>query len=479
MNPGEEKIHKRLTPSLRASNADGMAWACMVGAGETYLNIFGIFLRATAFQLSLLATFPQLLGAISQMMGVWAMQFFSSRRKIISVCVGVNALIWVPIALLPSLYGHGPSAVWLLIALVSIYFISGNFGVPAWSSLMGDLVPAQIRGRYFGYRNRLIGLCTFLAILLAGQVLDVSKRYDSPDTGFLLIFLLAFVCRSLCIKFLRRYEDPVHLSTHEHHFTFWEFLRRSPRSNFARFVFFVSLINFGTNISAPFFAVYMLRDLHFSYINITLITAANTVTQFLTMQYWGQLSDQFGNKKILNVCGYGVAFSPVLWLFTDNFWLLLPIQVYAGLVWAGFNLAAANFLFDAVTPPKRARCAAYQAMVNGAFVLAGSVLGAYLSEVLPASVHLGSLLWQPLSPLIFVFVISGVVRLFAAALVLPLFNEVREVKAIRHHELIFRITQLATFAGGAGFSILPFVRRRRRHSMSVSAESIAAKPLDK
>src|SRR5690606_13056435 len=137
-------------------------------------------------------------------------------------------------------------------------------------------------------------------------------------------------------------------------------------SNFARFVYFVSLINFGVNIATPFFAVYMLRDLQFSYMEYTIVTATNTVTQFLTMQYWGQISDQFGNKKILNVCGYGVAFSPILWLFGDAMWYLLLIQVFAGLVWAGFNLAAANFMFDAVTPPKRARCAAYQAMVNGA-----------------------------------------------------------------------------------------------------------------
>jgi hypothetical protein len=34
-------------------------------------------------------------------------------------------------------------------------------GLPVWSSLIGDLVPAGIRGRFFGRRNRATGMSTF------------------------------------------------------------------------------------------------------------------------------------------------------------------------------------------------------------------------------------------------------------------------------------------------------------------------------
>lgn len=446
-----------------------MAWACMVGAGETYLNVFGIFLRATALQLGLLATLPQFLGAISQLVGVWAMKFFPSRRQAVVSFVWLNAFVWLGIAFLPFT-GGGNAAVYALIGLACVYYISGSFVAPAWSSLIGDLVPAHIRGRYFGYRNRLVGLCTFLAILAAGQILDVSRRIAQPALGFMTIFLLAFCARSLSIYYLRKYDDPAYIIEREHHFSFWQFIRRSPKSNFAKFVYFVSLINFGVNIATPFFAVYMLRDLHLSYIEFTIVTATNTVTQFLTMQHWGKLSDQFGNKKILNLCGYGVALSPILWLFGEQLWFLLLIQVYAGFVWAGFNLAVANFLFDAVTPPKRARCVAYQAMVNGAFVLCGSLLGAYMTEHVPTSVSLIGLEWTPRSSLLFIFLLSGLVRLGAALLLLPRFREVRPVEPIPHSQLIFRITHLSSLAGGATFSVLPLVRRRKHSKIERGAQ---------
>jgi MFS family permease len=467
----DPKIHKRLTPCLRAANADGMSWAGMVGFGETYLNVFGIFLKATSVQLGLLATLPQFLGAISQMFGVWAMSFFSSRRSTIITVVRLNAIVWIFIALLPFLFGTRSSTVWFLLFFSSLYFITGNFSTPSWNSLIGDMVPSHIRGRYFGYRNRLIGLSTFVSILVAGQILDFSKRYLDSRFGFLFIFLAAFAARAISIRFLRKYDDPPYHVRHEHHFSFWQFIRRSPRSNFARFVYFVSVINFGVNIATPFFAVYMLRDLHLSYLEYTIVTATNTITQFLTMQYWGRLSDQFGNKKILNICGYGVALSPLTWMFGSSLSYLLLIQVYAGFVWAGFNLAVANFLFDAVSPPKRARCVAYQAMVNGAFVLIGSLLGGYLSDHLPGTITLFGASWTPLSPLIFVFVISGVLRLIASLLLLPMFSEVRTVEQIKHHELIFRITNIASIAE-VTFSILPNGKRKRGHRENRPATAV-------
>lgn len=450
-----------LTPSLKASNRDGMAWACMVGLGESFISAFGIFLKASSLQISLLSTLPQFLGAVFQMIGVWAQRFFRSRKHAISSAVIINALIWLPIATLAAFAPQESGSVWALLGLLIVYYASTNFYNPFWSSLMGDLVPPEVRGRYFGQRNRLVGLSTFLAVFVGGQLLDLGKYFGEVRYGFVLIFLGAFAARVTSYFYLRSYEDPPYEVRREHHFSFAQFLLRSPKSNFARFVFFVSIINGAANIAAPFFAVYMLKDLQFSYLHFTMITATNTATQFLTMQVWGRVSDQFGNKKILNLCGYGIALSPVLWVFSSNTFYLLLAQMYAGFVWAGFNLAAANFIYDAVTPPKRARCAAYQAMVNGTFVLLGSALGGFLVENLPKEISFFAWSWAPASPLFFIFALSGLVRLIASATLLPLFKEVRPVDGIRHAELIFRITNLRPMAG-ATFSILTSSWRRKR-----------------
>ena len=54
-----------------------------------------------------------------------------------------------------------------------IYFSGANLAAPQWGSLMGDLVPERRRGRFFARRTRLSSVAGFLALVLAGVVLDL------------------------------------------------------------------------------------------------------------------------------------------------------------------------------------------------------------------------------------------------------------------------------------------------------------------
>ena len=79
-----------------------------------------------------------------------------------------------------------------------------------------------------------------------------------------------------------------------------------------------------------------------------------------------------------------------------------------------------------MTPPRRARCVAYQSFVNGVFVLTGSLAGGYTAQHLPATITIAGGMVALRSPLLWVFAISGVMRLTAAAVFLPGFREVRD-----------------------------------------------------
>jgi MFS family permease len=439
--------------SLRASIRDGVSHAVMMGAGETYLGPFGIFLRATTLQVGILATLPQLFGAIMQLAGARTMSWFRSRRAVVFTGALIQASLWIPMAFLPFLYGVSSTSVFLLIGFAMLYHGANGVIVPIWNSLVGDLVSPNIRGRFFGKRNRLSSISTFIALLLAGITLHLFEKNNVAAVGYLIIFTAALLARLNSARWLRRYEDPELRILPEETFTFRQFLRRSPHSNFAKFVFFFGAINLGVAFSAPYFTLYMLRDLNFSYVEFTGITAVATATQFLAFRYWGELGDRFGNKKILNICGWGVGIVPILWLVSCHIGYLVLIQIYSGFVWAGFSLSSANFIFDAVTPPKRALCVAYQGLVNGICVFVGSVAGGYVASKLPEAYQFGPWIWKPISSLPVIFLLSGIIRLVASAFLLHRFKETRPVTPIRGHELIFRVSHLKPIAG-ATFNIL-------------------------
>jgi MFS family permease len=433
--------------SLDASLRDGIWHAIMLGAGETFLGPFGIFLKASTIQIGLLATLPQFFGALMQWASALAMDHLRNRRILVVLSALFQGVLWLPIALVPFLYGRSEQAVNVLLLLVTIYHGASGILTPVWNSLIGDLVPAEIRGRFFGNRNRLTGMSTFFALIVAGLVLHFFEQQGRVGLGFLVVFGTALVARLNSAHWLFRHDNPEFHYSREQLFTFAQFLRRSPKSNFARFVFFTGAVNFAVALSSPYFALYMLRDLRFSYVEFTSVTSVAIITQFLTFRYWGMLSDQFGNKKILNLCGWGIGIVPMLWLISSHIAFLMAIQVFGGFVWAGFNLASANFIFDAVSPPKRARCVAYRGMVNGVCVLAGSLVGGFIAMRLPKSMVLGDWSWSPDFILPVIFFISGVVRLGAAAFFLRIFREVRDVEPIRHRDLIYRVSHLKPIAG--------------------------------
>lgn len=451
--------HESKEGALKASMYDGATHSVMLGAGEAYLGAFGIFLRATTLQIGLLATLPLLFEAIAQWISALALDRFPSRRRVIFFWVLFQGILWLPVALLPFLFGPGSVATVSLICLAILNHIATGFIHPVWSSLMGDLVPVSIRGRFFGDRNRLTGMSSFVSLLLAGSVLHFFQRAELAAFGFLVVFIIAMLARFFSALWISRYDDPPYHVQPEDVFSFWQFLRRAPKSNFAKFTFFFAITNFSVSFSSPYFALYMLRDLQFSYLEFTAISGVAIMFQFLTFRYWGDISDRFGNKKILTVCSWGIGIVPLCWLFSQNIFYICTIQVYAGLVWAGFNLAAANFIYDACSPPKRARCVAYRSLTNSVFVLAGSMTGGLVAQQLPPEFSIGPFHFT--HALLLIFLVSGILRLMTAAFFLKIFHEVREVEQIRSRELIFRISHIKPIAG-ATFNLMTYFFRDQK-----------------
>lgn len=434
-------------PSLNASIHECGYTSLMVGAGENFLAPYIIFLKASNLQLSVLSSVPLLLGSIAQLAGVWITEISGSRLKLIMQCVLAQALVWIPAALLYGALGSGSRTVWIVVVLYALYFITGSLGAPAWSSLIGDLAPPDTRGQFFGIRNERGTVVMCLTLLGAGGILQAFTEVDLRGLGFFVLFMGAFVARMFSLHYLSLHRDlPFHIDP-KSRFSYLDFLKRSPRSNFARFVFFISAMSFSVMVAGPFFSIYMLNVLHFSYFVYTLTTVMMLATMFFTMRYWGWMTDKYGNRNILRLCSAGVTVCPFLWLISSSISGVLLIQAFSGLVWAGYNLAAGNFLFDAVTPQKRTRCVAYQSITNAVFIFLGSISGAWLVSVLPDWLPLDQGVWTPQSAYLRIFFLSGVLRMLVIYFMLPAFREVRDVKSMRQSDLALQFIQILPYVG--------------------------------
>lgn len=416
--------------SLRYSVKDGVFVSMMNGFTLEYFTPFLLLLGGTVRHVGILSALPHLFASIIQLKSPDIADKLRSRKKVVSIFILLQAVMLLPMVVTFSL---GERRVAVFIAVVTLFTSFGAFIMPAWGSLMADLVAEDKRGEYFGWRNKTLGFITIASSFGAGFVLHQAERINI-FWGFAVIFGLAFVFRLVSWFYLNKMHEPPLIRKQSDYFSIVDFISRFNTSNFARFVVFVSVTKFSVNIASPFFVVFMLRDLGFGYLTYTTITLAASVTSMFVIQRWGAHSDKIGNLKVLRITSYLVSFVPLFWLINQNPVFLFFVQVFSGFAWAGFNLSASNFIYDASTPGKRARCIAYFNAFTGISLCLGALLGGWLAQRVPAGYFA--------YPLMNIMLISAVMRLLISFIMPFKLKEVRDVKEIGTRELVLSMLHL-------------------------------------
>jgi MFS family permease len=437
----------RVRESLRHSVTEGAFAAAMVGFGESFFVAYALLLKATTLQVGLLSALPQALGALLQFFSNALIRFFGSRRQLVISGALLQALMYLPIALI---FFSGESSVWYLLLFACLYFAFGMVVNPSWNSWMGDLVVENRRGAYFGRRSKVTSTASFLALLAAGYLLQQFQGGDTErqHLGFVLIFLLALASRMISVIYLKRQFEPPYSPPKEAEFGFLQFLKQKEFRNYRSFVLYLGLMNFAVFIAGPFFTPYMLKDLRMDYLTFTLVNASSIIVKVLSLPVWGRTVDRFGARRVMSLAGYLMPPVPVLWLFSDNVSWLIAVQIYSGFIWGGFEIATVSFIFDITTPQKRATGVAYYNMINGAALIIGALFGSLIVRL--------DLFFS--SPYLLAFLASGLLRLGASLIFLPRLSEVRTVEEIAYPRLFLKVVfSVPTIS--LLYELIPFQRR--------------------
>ncbi|MFH1878592.1 MAG: MFS transporter [Candidatus Omnitrophota bacterium] len=427
-------MDKKVKDSLRFSFFDGIFASGMAGFTQEYFTPFLLLLNPTARHVAMLSALPNFFAAFLQLKSPGLTEKLKSRKKVITGFVLIQALMLLPMIVMSLLGNTRPE---LFIFFVVLFTSSGAVATTAWGSLMSDLVSSRGRGAYFGWRNRALGFVTVIAAFTAGVLLNTMKKINI-FRGFTVLFFFAFIFRMVSWFFLRKMYEPHIEYKKEHYFSLIDFVLSMRKRNFAKFVLFVSLMNFSVNLASPFFSLFILRDLKFSYMLYTIITVTATLTIYLIIGRWGRHADKVGNLKVIRFTSSLIGVIPLLWLINRSPLFLIGAQIFSGFVWAGFNICTTNFIYDAVTPQKRVRCISYFNVLNGLALCGGALLGGLLLPWMPPVFGY---------KILTLFLISGVLRLIVGILMPPGLKEVREVEHVRHNDLFFSVIGIKPMLG--------------------------------
>ena len=356
--------------NLKYSIVEGSFFAIMFGLSENYLSAMAVFMGFSALQISILNSFPQLVGAFAQLgTQSFAKLFKSVKTFVVSLAV-VQSLMWLVLIYIISITN---SYIAILLWSVAYYTIASIIG-PAWISWMGYLVPLRIRSNYHANRNRIIHSIIFISILLGGFILKVFN--DNMILGFMLMFAAGSIGRLLSSYFLakKNNEDSLDL---DKSYRFSYIVKDKTKTVF---IIYNTFIHFSVMFLGPLFTIYILRTMELSYFVLTLCMVSWWIGNVFSSRMWGRVAKKRGNLYLLKLTTILMCILPALWIsvyyFDENGRVLISliINLLAGITFSGFGLSSFNIVYEISEKDEVIKFSSLLNCLKGIGVFVGSLI---------------------------------------------------------------------------------------------------------
>lgn len=355
------------------------------GSARTIFNFTsGAFLAGFASYLGAGDSFNGIIGAIPVLAGIIQLispivfEKMEKRKLTVSILCLIHRLLLGFMVFIPFLAKGQTTRLALVAAIYFISYLAVSFINPAASGWLIDLVPDNIRGRYFGVRESYILGASTVFTLVMGRVLDIYKDKGNEYGGFIVMFSFVMVLAAgnfviwLLIK-----EPPVKRSKSE--LNLRKVISIPLKDNkFRKIVLLFILWNIGVQIGGPFFSVYMVTGLKLNYTFIMAVGMLGTLANTLMVRFWGRLADRKSWVYVIKLSILMLAVTHTMWFFINPLtsYILVPIMhIAGGLAWAGIGISSFNIQFIYSPEEGRTVYIGFNAALSGLIGFVSTLMG--------------------------------------------------------------------------------------------------------
>jgi len=325
----------------------------------------------------------------------------------------LNLLAWVPLTLAFILSRLGITSGWFAL-LWFVNVVPGMLLSFQRDNWLSNLIPRGTLGRYLGQRLAIKSAFYLGAFFTLGYILD--KLGKDNLAGFAVIFTIAIavgLIDFIIFTFMgeKKGQAPVSLpKTETGTFGLHEYFGELKEKKLDTFILFTTFFYLTVGLSGPLYAVFMLNELHFSYLTYTLVISAEYLARVVSAPFWGRYADKAGNIKVLGIVSRIIPIVPISWLFCHNLGYLVVIQILSGTCWGAFDLGTQSYLYKVAPPQKKLRYIVYTRCLILLCTAMGGLLGAFcVNSIFPT---FGSRILS-------IFWLSGISRAVVALYMMP------------------------------------------------------------
>ncbi len=357
--------------------------------GGMFLIGFAMSLGADDVWLGLISTVPQVL-VVSQFLCAYLTERGVGRKKMTVTFSFVTPVCWLLIASIPLLGGSigVTGRLMMLTGVISLAALGGQMAGNARASWVGELIPENRRGRFFGYSMMFGGIIGSIFAIAEGRFLDVISRQGLFAFASLFFFGCVFGLGAAALN-LPQPACPLpgaHLER-----PFWSQVRQTLANRPLMRLALVHLVVAMGSVAGPFNPAYSLRDVGLSYFQLGLLNSVATMAMLVSSGLWGRLVDRFGCRPVLIVGLCLMAPTAAVWIFIPPhavhaaLWLLPFGNFMAGCGGAAFGVAVTTGMYKLTQPQGRSIQFATYSVLIMVFAAPMPVLGGYLVTALQKS----------------------------------------------------------------------------------------------
>ena len=455
-------MEPRLTDDLKNSIYDGMfANTFATLTGGVFLTGFALYLGMNEFLIGLVAAMPFIV-TVFQVPGSYLIEKTGKRKQISYWAAALARAIWIPILIVtPVPLSRASLKLWIILSLLFLSYTFISISYVSWLSWMSELVPEGIRGRFFGTRNMLCGLMGMIAMVVFGKLLDTLNGHAGGGLplGFGITFVSAVFLGLVSLHFLNRISEPQKGGQLGSPLSVGRLIYLPFREpNFRRFLSFTFSWSFSVYFASPFFTLYFLRDLNFSYGFVAILGMLSAFADMIGMKLWGRISDIVKNKAVISVSSLVAVFLPLAWVSVRPGSVMIPIilHIVGGGFWAGINLCMNNLLLKISRQENRASYISAFNIMGGLGSAGGPILAGFVLKSV-GDVDLSLFSWN-LLPIQLIFITSTFFRLLS----FRFFKYVHEPEEVPVGQMIriLRGVRGLNMANGFNYLLHPFVEIR-------------------
>ena len=301
--------------------ANGVNFTLALG---TPMILIGKFLGGQEMLIGFILSLSPFLNVLQMLSGNTAERW--GYKRMVLAGWGARSFVMLLAMPLPLLHGRTingwavPDAA-LLTALVVLLFIFNcirGMTCIGWVPWVSQIVPAEQRGRYFGWDQTAVNAGVFGILVAAGCFLGAEPA-GVPGWKYAVLLGVAWLAGWLSVQFLK--PVPCHMPScaaskaqrdwREQARAYGAVWAHRP---FRRFVRFHALNNLAWGAYAGFTIVFMRDELKISEGHVLGISAVSTVGLLLTSIFWGRFADRFGSRPTMRLAGIAQLIVLAVWL---------------------------------------------------------------------------------------------------------------------------------------------------------------------